>query len=75
MRGVGTEAAQDTLGGAVAAAAEIAGQRGVDLLDAARDAFDRAFVAVSITSAVVLIAAALLAAVLLRRVDDATGHP
>ena len=62
------EAARGTLGGAVAAAGELPGPVGAQLLGAARDAFMQAFGATAIISAVTSIAVALLAVLLLRRV-------
>jgi DHA2 family multidrug resistance protein-like MFS transporter len=66
-----SEAARDTLGGAAAAAAGLADQRGVELMESARDAFARGFEVVAITGAVILIAAAAVAAWRLRDIDVA----
>jgi MFS transporter, DHA2 family, multidrug resistance protein len=68
-----SEAARDTLGGAVVAASELADQRRVELLESARDAFSRAFEVVATASAVLLIVAAILAALLLRHIDEETS--
>jgi DHA2 family multidrug resistance protein-like MFS transporter len=60
-------AAKDTLGGAVATARELGGDGGGKLLDTAREAFVQAFEVTAAVSAVGAVAAALLAAVLLRK--------
>jgi DHA2 family multidrug resistance protein-like MFS transporter len=62
------EAARDTLGTAVAAGEELSGQLGAELVDAARDAFTQALQLGAALSAVVVIAAAVLAVALLPRV-------
>jgi DHA2 family multidrug resistance protein-like MFS transporter len=61
------EAARDTLGAAVAAADEIPGQVGFELVDAAREAFTQALQLAATLSAAVAIGAALVAASLLQR--------
>jgi DHA2 family multidrug resistance protein-like MFS transporter len=61
---------QDTLGAAVAAVSQIAESDRATLLDVARDAFGRAFEIVNITAAVILVAAGVIAALLVR-----PGHP
>jgi DHA2 family multidrug resistance protein-like MFS transporter len=60
--------AQETLGGAVAAADELPGVMGAQLVDAAREAFTQAFQLATTLNAAVAIGAAILAAALLRRV-------
>lgn len=60
------EAAKDTLGGAVEMARHLSGEAGPKLLDAARGAFVHAFEMASALSAVGVIAAAALAARMLR---------
>ncbi|WP_072391683.1 MFS transporter [Hyphomicrobium sp. CS1GBMeth3] len=62
------DAAKDTLGGAVQVAAQLSGDRGPQLLAAAREAFVHAFEVTSALSALGAIGAALLAATLLRNV-------
>src|SRR5829696_2368760 len=62
------EAARDTLGGAVAAADQLPDWVGTELLDAAREAFTQALQLTAITSAVIVLGMAILAAVLLRHV-------
>ena len=61
------ESARDTLGGAVVAAAELPGELGAALLDAARQAFTQGLVTTSAISAVLTLGLAALAAVLLGR--------
>jgi DHA2 family multidrug resistance protein-like MFS transporter len=61
------EAAGNTLGGAVAAAQEIAGQPGALLADSAREAFTRAMVVSAALCAIIMIATAVLFALLMRR--------
>lgn len=69
------EAARDTLGGAVAAAQQLPGETGTALLAIASDAFARAFeITVGICGAVA-VAAAMLAAILLRGVGHGAEHP
>jgi MFS transporter, DHA2 family, multidrug resistance protein len=63
-------AARDTLGGAVAAAAQLPGQMGTMLLDAAREAFTRGLHFAFGISAAALIGVAILAAVLLQGLRD-----
>ena len=62
------EAARDTLGGAVAAGDELPESLGPELVDAASDAFTQALQLAAGLSAAVVIAAAVLAWTLLRRV-------
>jgi DHA2 family multidrug resistance protein-like MFS transporter len=65
------DAARDTLGGAVAAAQQLPGETGTALLAVATDAFARAFeITVTICGAVA-VAAAMLAAILLRGIGHA----
>jgi DHA2 family multidrug resistance protein-like MFS transporter len=63
-----TEAARDTLGGAIAVAKELPGNVGSELLGAAREAFARAFDVTAVVSAVIVIAAAIATVIWLRRV-------
>jgi DHA2 family multidrug resistance protein-like MFS transporter len=67
--------ARDTLGSAVAAAGQLSGQVGTELLDAARQAFTRSFEVTALVSAGFAIATAVMAVVLLRQVsaDDRSG--
>jgi MFS transporter, DHA2 family, multidrug resistance protein len=65
------EAARDTLGGAVAAGETLPGPFATELVDAAGDAFTRALQLAATLSAAVVIAAAILAWALLRRVATA----
>jgi DHA2 family multidrug resistance protein-like MFS transporter len=68
------EAARDTLGGAVAAAQQLPGETGTVLLAIASESFARAFeVTVGICGAVAM-AAAMLAAILLRGVGNGAEH-
>ncbi len=62
-----TEAARETLGGAVEVAQRLPDQIGADLLDAARGAFTEALQLAAATSAAVAVGVAILSAVLLRR--------
>jgi DHA2 family multidrug resistance protein-like MFS transporter len=62
------EAARDTVGGAVAAGDELRDPLAGELVDAAREAFTEALHLVASLSAVVAVGAAIVAAVLLRRV-------
>jgi MFS transporter, DHA2 family, multidrug resistance protein len=61
--------ARDTLGGAVALAAELPDQLGAALMQAARLAFSHAFELVAIISAAVSIAVAFLAVLLLKKIE------
>jgi MFS transporter, DHA2 family, multidrug resistance protein len=61
------EAARDTLGGAVAVGHDLPDPLGVDLLDAARDAFTQGLRVAATVSAVIAIAAAAIAAAVLTR--------
>jgi DHA2 family multidrug resistance protein-like MFS transporter len=63
------EGVSDTLSGAVAAAGQLSGQAGADLLAVARQAFTTAFALTALISAVIAIMAALLAVKLLRPAD------
>jgi DHA2 family multidrug resistance protein-like MFS transporter len=63
-----TEAARGTVGGAVAMARQLPGELGTPLLDAARDAFVQGLQLSATISAVVLMAACLLAVLALRQV-------
>ena len=67
-------AAEETLGGAAAAAAQLPGQAGTQLLTAAREAFTHALVTTASICAAVAAATAVAAVVLLRRVRPA-GEP
>jgi DHA2 family multidrug resistance protein-like MFS transporter len=71
------EVASDTLAGATAVAAELPGEVGGTLLALAQGAFTDGFRATAVVSAVIVLAGAVLAAVLLRRVgapeSPATG--
>ena len=62
------EAAQDTLGAAVAAAGELPGRLAVELVDAAQEAFTQALQVAAALSAALAIGAAIVALSLLRRV-------
>ncbi|MGD9538782.1 MAG: MFS transporter [Alphaproteobacteria bacterium] len=61
------EAARDTLGGAMATAGQLPARLGTPLLGSAREAFGAAFELVAIISAGVLLTAALIAGLMLRR--------
>jgi DHA2 family multidrug resistance protein-like MFS transporter len=61
-------AARDTLGGAAAAAANLPAEAGDALLAAARDAFGQGFGIVVALCGVIALAAAIIAATLLRNV-------
>ncbi len=63
-----TEAARDTLGGAVAVADRLPGQVGAELLRTAREAFVDALDLTAATSAVLAMTLAVMAAILLRHV-------
>src|SRR5215207_659093 len=67
------KAARDTLGGAVAAAEELPDPLGAELLDAAREAFTQALQLTAITSAVIVVGVAILAAVVLRHLRTGSG--
>jgi DHA2 family multidrug resistance protein-like MFS transporter len=67
------EAARDTLGAAVAAAEELPGPVGSELVDAAREAFTQALQLAATISGSVAIGAAVLAAGQLRRVRMDSG--
>ena len=66
-------AARDTLRGAVGAAEELSGPLAGDLLGAAVEAFSRALQLTAGTSAVLVLAAAILVALLLRNVPAGSG--
>jgi DHA2 family multidrug resistance protein-like MFS transporter len=66
--------ARDTLGGAVAVAAELPGRLGPALLDAARDAFVDGMRVVTAISAGLAIVVAIVAVTLLRSVGSADGE-
>jgi DHA2 family multidrug resistance protein-like MFS transporter len=68
------EAARSTLGGAVAAAGQLPGAVGSELLVAARDAFAQSFEFTAILSVVLVTFAAVLVTALLRNVE-AAGEP
>lgn len=71
------DAARSTLGGALAAAEELGGPAGAELLGTARGAFAQALGLTAAVSAVVMIATAVVALVLLRHVRpsaQAGGH-
>jgi DHA2 family multidrug resistance protein-like MFS transporter len=63
--------ARDTLGGAVAAAADLDPSLAGELLDTAREAFTLGLQVTAVASSVIAVATALVAAVLLRRVRPA----
>ena len=65
-------AARDTLGGAVAAAGQLPGQLGQELLQAARQAFTQGLHVVFAISAAAVIGAAILAAIQLRHLRPST---
>ncbi|NEA59334.1 MFS transporter [Streptomyces sp. SID13666] len=67
MSGAPAEA-HETLGGAVAAAAQLPGRTGTELLDTAREAFTAGVHAAAFGAAIVTFTAAVLAVVLLRQV-------
>jgi MFS transporter, DHA2 family, multidrug resistance protein len=72
------EAARDTLGGAVAAGDQLPDPFAAELLDAAREAFTQGLQLAAGISATVVIVAAALAVVLLRRVgagSESAPHP
>jgi DHA2 family multidrug resistance protein-like MFS transporter len=64
--------ARDTLGGAVATAAQLPAQPGAALLEAARNAFTLGFQVTAAISVVILITTALIVLTMLRRADAAT---
>ncbi len=68
-----TDAAQDSLGGAVEVAVELPDQPGAALLDAARDAFTEGLQITAVTSAVVMAGLAVLIAIMLRGVPAVGG--
>lgn len=69
--GVDSEAARESLGGAVALAAEMPGSTGDTLLVAAREAFVQGLHATAIVGAVVAVVLAVLSALLLRTAEPA----
>jgi DHA2 family multidrug resistance protein-like MFS transporter len=66
-------AARDTLGGAVAAAAELPDPLGGELLDAAREAFTQALELSAITSAAIVLGVAILTVAVLGDVQTDSG--
>ncbi|WP_298722654.1 MFS transporter [uncultured Ferrovibrio sp.] len=68
------EAARNTLGGALTAAAQLPAAQGEALAAAARAAFTQGFVAVAALSAVIAVATAILAMAVLRRVGIQNGE-
>ncbi|WP_192248255.1 MFS transporter [Mesorhizobium caraganae] len=68
------DAAQDTLGGAVAVAMALPDELGSDLLDKAREAFALAFQTAAGICALVALAAAILAGILLQSVSAGAGQ-
>jgi DHA2 family multidrug resistance protein-like MFS transporter len=69
------EAARDSLGGAVAAAGRLPDPHAAELLRGAREAFTQGLQLTATISAAVVIAAALLAVVALRRVGQVASDP
>ncbi|MCC6458717.1 MAG: MFS transporter [Caldilineaceae bacterium] len=67
------EVARDTIGGAVAAAAQLPGPLGAALLNAAQDAFTQGLHLTAVINVVLMAGAALLAALLLRDVRRDSG--
>jgi DHA2 family multidrug resistance protein-like MFS transporter len=67
--GAESEAARDTLGGAVDAVETLPDALGATLFDAAQDAFTQGMQVAAVISAAVAIATAVLAATLLRRIE------
>ncbi|WP_442802471.1 MFS transporter [Streptomyces sp. CMB-StM0423] len=67
------ETARDTLAGAVAVAEELPGQRGTELLGAAREAFAGGLAAVGVISALLALSVAVLAITALRGAGGAGG--
>ncbi|MDP3893849.1 MFS transporter [Nocardioides sp.] len=72
--GIDSEAARESLGGAVALAAELPGSAGDALLVAAREAFVQGLHATALVGAVVALVLAALSAVLLRDAEPAVDH-
>ena len=68
-------AARATLGGAAAVAGELPAELGVQLLSSARTAYAASFEAVAAISVVTVLSAAVLAAMLLRRVGQPVNTP
>jgi len=69
-------AAEDTLGGALAAATHLPSRLGAELIDVARDAFAQAFQVSAVICVIAVLAAALLSITALRRIgDEAGGNP
>ena len=74
------EAIQDTLGGAMAAAAQLPGELGAALLDAAREAFILGLQLNAFIGTAVMVGLAVLTVTLLRRIDidpgpESQSHP
>lgn len=67
------DVARDTLGGAVAAATQLPGRMGLELLEAAREAFTDGLRVTAAISAVLAVGVAVLASVLLRNVPPRSG--
>jgi DHA2 family multidrug resistance protein-like MFS transporter len=72
--GEAADTARDTLGGAVTEAAALPAPLGAELLEAAREAFTQGLQVAALTSAAVAAVTAVLAVVLLRRVDGASAE-
>ncbi|GAB2608845.1 MFS transporter [Paractinoplanes abujensis] len=75
MDGVGPASAQETLGGAVAAAQRLSGQAATELLDKAHQAFVDEMHVVAMAATLVSLIGAVVAAVALRHVKDAPKPP
>ena len=72
----GALAAEDTLGGALAAATRLPGRLGAELIEVAREAFAQAFQVSAVICVIAVLAAALLSITALRRIgDEAGGNP
>ncbi|MGH3989981.1 MAG: hypothetical protein ACRDTZ_22110, partial [Pseudonocardiaceae bacterium] len=72
------DATRETLGGAVAAANQLPGERGVELLNTAREAFTQGLQFNAGLSAVIVLGLAIMSATLLRRAStrsDPDGLP
>jgi DHA2 family multidrug resistance protein-like MFS transporter len=67
------EVSKDTLGGAVAAASELRGEVGIQLVASARDAFSSGFTLVVALCALIAVGGAIVAAVLLRGAGGGSG--
>ncbi|HVE97197.1 MAG TPA: MFS transporter [Pseudonocardiaceae bacterium] len=76
LAGVPSDAAQasrETLGGAVAAANQLPGERGIELLNTAREAFTQGLQLNAGLSALVVIGLAIMSATLLRHASTSSG--